>query len=205
VTIIKHDFQTGKHVDSKIDVNKKKIPGYQLRIDLDYSSPAIWRTIRVPGTLSLHSLHAILQICFGWNDDATYRFLVGKIFYGPDTIDTSNNISNSSEVQLHELEKGMGFIFAYIYDGGNGWECEITLEEVLSANDEVSAPQLLNAHQGRPPSSFDDIHEYQDFLRVLAESDTDRTSALAKHNLADTFDPAFCDIETLKRQIKSIQ
>jgi hypothetical protein len=204
VTIIKHDFQAEKHVASKGDEKTKKIPGYQLRIDLDYSSPTISRIVRVPGTLTLHALHAVMQICYGWNDDATYRFLVGKVFYGPNSSEVSNNIFNASEVQLHELEKGMGFIFAYIYDGGNGWECEITLEAILPADDEVPYPQLLNAYQGRLPASFDDIHEYQEFLGILQDSATDRASVLAMHNLADNYDPAFCDIESLKRQLKLV-
>lgn len=126
------------------------------------------------------------------------------MYYGPDSNQVSENIFNASEVQLHELEKGMGFIFAYIYDGGNGWECEITLEEILSANDKIPYPQLLTAHQGRPPASFDDIHEYQEFLAILNDSATDRASVLARHNLADSYDPEFCDIESLKKQLKSI-
>ena len=42
-------------------------PGYILHIKLEFvTNPAIWRTLRVPKTISLHALHLILQKVFSW-------------------------------------------------------------------------------------------------------------------------------------------
>jgi len=204
VTIIKHDFQTGKKAEGTINTKKEKISVYQLRIHIDYSSPIIWRTIQVPGTLKLSALHSILQICFGWNDEATYRFLVGKTFYGPDPTDESRGLFNDSEVQLHELEKVMRFIFSYIYDGGNGWECELTLEEVLPMTETVTHPVLIAAEHASPPNSVADIHEYMEMLSQINELSSVRDKVLAQHDLASTYDPTYFDVNSVNAQLKSI-
>lgn len=202
MTIIRHDFQRSKQSsDSK---EKEKIPGFQLRIELSYSSPPIWRTVNVPGTFTLSELHTIIQHCFGWRDDATYRFLVGKIFYSPDEISTISGSRPSSAIQLHELEKDMGFIFSYLYDGGCGWECEITLEHLFPDTQEVPHPCLIEANGACPPSVIEDIHEYQEMLTNLEKADINREEILANSGVSPSFDPEFCDIAAINNLIKEI-
>ncbi len=39
---------------------------YYLRIQLVGIEPPIWRKIMVPGAISLHTLHKMLQVVMGW-------------------------------------------------------------------------------------------------------------------------------------------
>lgn len=204
MTIIKHDFQNKSQIGSRTETGKKKIPGYQLRIELSYSSPPIWRTVNLPGTLSLYDLHSVIQICFGWDNEATHRFLVGKIFYSPGVTDTSGGIRSEAEIELHELEKDMGFIFSYLYDGGCGWECEITLEQVFPDAKSYPHPVLVSAGRAYPPPYIEDIHEYQTMLTELEKAVVHRKKILAEHGIASSFDPLYCDTTSINDRLKHI-
>lgn len=199
MTIIKHDFQrTKEQTDKKSE--KKKIPGYRLRIDLGFSSPPIWRSLTVPGTMTLAELHKVIQHCFGWEGDETYRFLVGKIFYSPHEPSTTGG-SRSTDTQLHKLEEYMGFIFSYLFDGGCGWECELSLEEVIPDAKDVPQPVVADGEGASPPPSTEDIHEYIAFLQKLDNEPESRAQLLATHGLSLTFDASICDLEGINQSI----
>jgi len=203
VTIIRHDFSRDKKAEGQIE-EKKKIPGFQLRIDLCYSSPQVWRTVNVPGTLSLAGLHAVIQHCFGWPDEATHRFLVGKIFYGPDESSATGGSRSSASTQLHEVEKDMGFIFSYLYDGGCGWECEITLEQRFPDTREIPHPVLTAAGGACLPAVIEDIHEYQDLLGRLEAAADKREKILAEQGIPVSFDPSDCDMTAINDRLREI-
>ncbi|TVQ69826.1 MAG: plasmid pRiA4b ORF-3 family protein, partial [Oceanospirillales bacterium] len=41
---------------------------YQIHIELEKSSPSIWRKLLVPSNLSLDQLHLIIQVTMGWQN-----------------------------------------------------------------------------------------------------------------------------------------
>lgn len=43
-------------------------PVYQLKVTLKGSKPPIWRRIQVPGSITLATLHRIIQVIMGWED-----------------------------------------------------------------------------------------------------------------------------------------
>ena len=57
------------------------VPGYRLKLAVAFSDPLIWRSIEVPGRMTLDRLHRVIQVCMGWDDSDAHQFLVGKIFY----------------------------------------------------------------------------------------------------------------------------
>lgn len=204
MTIIRHDFHNKSKSGRRAETEKIKIPGFQLRIELSYSSPPIWRIVNLPGTLTLAGLHSVIQICFDWKDEATHRFLVGKIFYSPGETDISRGIRSDAEIELHELEKDMGFIFSYLYDGGCGWECEITLEQLFPDAKDISHPVLVAADRACPPPSIEDIHEYQSLLAELRNAPASHEKILAKHDIANSFDPSYCDMTVINNRLKTV-
>ncbi len=204
MTIIRADFQGKTQRDGTTNKEKKKIPGFQLRIELSYSSPLIWRIVNLPGTLTLADFHRIIQICFGWDDSATHRFLIGKVFYSPAKTDTARGIRGEADIQLHELEKDMGFIFSYLYDGGCGWECQVELEKLFPDTRDIPLPVLIAADRANPPEHIEDIHEYQDLLFELGNAQEDRVKILAKNQLDTTFDPSTCNMIAINDKLKDI-
>ena len=63
--------------------NDKPIPSYILHISIMFSDPLIWRRVQIPGTITLATLHDVIQLSMGWTDSHMHQFLVGKISYEP--------------------------------------------------------------------------------------------------------------------------
>lgn len=147
--ILKPDFTVAKNAASRpTEPGRPPLPVYQFYMAISYTDPLVWRRLQVCGGQSLGELHRILQICFGWDDAGQHQFLVGKVFYksspvSGDSADTNPRHDDESRVSLHVLAEAMKFIFTYIYDGGLGWEGEITLEETLPGSREHFAPRLV--------------------------------------------------------------
>lgn len=67
---------------------------YQIKVTLRESKPLIWRRIQVPGNITLHRLHMILQFVMGWANSHLYRF---------DIAGTEYSISDPVEDDFNEL------------------------------------------------------------------------------------------------------
>jgi hypothetical protein len=48
----------------------------ELRLTLAGIEPPIWRYVRVPDAYTLHQLHRVIQLVFGWLDYHLYTFEV---------------------------------------------------------------------------------------------------------------------------------
>lgn len=205
VKIIEPDFQR-KSDNPKSQQKEEVIASYQLRLQLPFSTPSIWRTVKVPGDITLEQLSDTIKICFGWNDDNDHCFLVGKIFYSPlEQTDNQGNIG-TTEIQLHELEEYMGFIFTYHYEGGSGWECEITIDEILPKKETLSHPQVIDGERAAPGNSFDDMHEFEQVVEKLdLGSSAEIVKLLSQYNLGKDYDPSYFETDNLKEQLQAIQ
>lgn len=202
--IIKPDFQKKRESAKKGAPDQDQaVPDYQFLLELAFSSPTIWRRIVVPGRTTLAELHKIINACYGWTEEHGHRFWVGKIFYGPAEVVTNPNKFDEAGVQLHELEEDMGFIFTYLYDAGSGWECEITLEKVITNDGKPGISRLEEGGQANPSLQFIDIHEYQSFLGEFESLPArDASRLLSDYHLARDFDPEYCDMELLGRAVR---
>ena len=79
--VVKGDFAQKQKTVSPSG-RDQPIPGYQLKIGVAFSDPLIWRTVRVPGSMTLTGLHQTIQACMGWSDMDSHQFLVGILFEG---------------------------------------------------------------------------------------------------------------------------
>ena len=53
-----------------------------LRIELKDSDPLIWRQVDVPTSITLKTLHNIIQVAIGWCDCHLWEFTIAKRRYG---------------------------------------------------------------------------------------------------------------------------
>ncbi|BDD88968.1 plasmid pRiA4b ORF-3 family protein [Desulfofustis limnaeus] len=190
--VIRGDFRQGRQARKDTD-RQREIPDYRLFFSVNFSDPPIWRRVLISGKCSLADLHRVIQASFGWSSSADHQFLVGKIFYRPISplpgrveYNRDDGCRDETAVTLAELEEGMSFLFTYLYDGGQGWEVELTLEEVISSPSST-CPRVVDGERAGPPEVVGDIHSYQDLLYTW-ESDPVRRST-GQPMLRD--DPAF--------------
>lgn len=110
---------------------------YQLRISLDRTP--IWRRVVVPESLTLASLHLIIQQAMGWENRHLYVFEVGAKKYGPDDLDDDT-------VTLKSVFKGGSS--GNVYDFGDWWEHTVTLEQITFQ----LVDKLVVAGEGKCPA-----------------------------------------------------
>ena len=120
--------------------------------------------------MTLARLHQVIQVCMDWDESESHQFLVGKIFYQPGF--GIKNMKRDAEYdeknfELHQLEEGMQFLFTYLYDGGEGWELQISLEEIIKAGLGSNDPILLDGERACPPEDVGGVWGYEEFLEVL--------------------------------------
>lgn len=120
--------------------------GYQIKITLKGTSPAIWRRIQLPADFSFELFHDTIQVVFGWQDYHNYNFKIAKkkikvvqnidsdmlIFEKYKIITCDNNLSTY-------LEEGLTCL--YTYDYGDMWEHLIKVEKVIDMEEDY--PILL--------------------------------------------------------------
>ena len=204
--ILKGEFGKTKDVAPEKGETEKAIPGYQLKLAIPFSDPLIWRRVQVPGQLTLADMHRVIQICMGWQDSDTHQFLVGKIFYQPGFgIEDFKRKPEYDEAvfELHQLEEGMQFLFSYLYDGGDGWELQIAVEEILGAGTFKPYPLLLDGANGGPPEETGDIHQYQALLAALEESGVEPADIRMDLGEVSDYRPYVFDFDGINDQLQN--
>ncbi|MCG6931899.1 MAG: plasmid pRiA4b ORF-3 family protein [Desulfofustis sp.] len=205
--ILKGEFGREKPVSSGGIEPDKPIPSYRLKLAVPFSDPLIWRTLEVPGRMTLADLHRVIQVCMGWQDEDSHQFLVGKIFYQPGFgIENYRRKPEYDEAafELHQLEEGMQFLFSYLYDGGDGWELQIALEEILAPKGADGYPVLIDGANNCPPEEAGDIHQYQALLAALDQGGADVEHIRLDFEQTRDFNPFFCDRDGINKHLKRL-
>jgi len=174
--LIKVKFpQHGKKKKIKVALPKGPWKNYQLEITLAYSQPEIWRRIQVPGSMTLHDLHTVIQMAMGWQEQHMHRFEIGGRFYGPQLADDYADaaILDDSRFTLADFESNLLQGIVYTYDFGDDWQHVIMLEKVIPEKEGISYPVLLDGYRACPPEDIGGVPMFQEFLQYLADPEKD--------------------------------
>jgi hypothetical protein len=136
----------------------KKI--YQLRLDLRWMKPPIWRRLLVSEETTLQELHYIIQVSMNWENMHLFKFEVGEKIY-PGTPypheDDQYLFDYYDEDELGSLEeklKDLGLQenskFEYTYDFGADWEHLFVVEKILPAQEGQNYPQCIKGKRNAP-------------------------------------------------------
>ena len=123
---------------------------YCLHVQLTGIEPPIWRTMVVPGAISLHTLHKMLQVVMGWENTHLYVFRLTinekTIVYGlpdPDEESADMRVRDSRRTKLNATVWADWLKLTYEYDLGDSWMHHITIERIEHlADEEVSEDAL---------------------------------------------------------------
>ena len=100
---------------------------FQIKIELEETELNIWRRIQINSDISLHELHHIIQISIGWTNSHLYSFIIDSIEYTVKEYDDYD--VKYADAREYSLEKArIDGPFEYLYDFGDYWEHEITVE-----------------------------------------------------------------------------
>jgi hypothetical protein len=137
-----------------------------IRATLVGIEPTIWRLVRVPESFTLHQLHRVLQLVFGWLDYHLYEFQVrGEQIEGPHP---EAEGTTAQDVLLGELKLKARSRFHYTYDFGDAWEHDLEVVQFLPMPDGSKfdwSPRLMD---GAGASALEDSGGPPGFHRALA-------------------------------------
>jgi len=154
---------------------------YYLRVQLLDIEPLIWRKIVVPGAISLHTLHKMLQVVMGWENAHLYLFRLTinqkTTVYGlpdPDWGDTGIRIRDSRRTKLDATVWDDWLKLTYEYDLGDSWMHQITIEKIERLTGEILyedelwvTPRCLAGARACPPEDAGGTGEYALLLEAL--------------------------------------
>lgn len=111
----------------------------QFKIQIrDIKKPPVWRRIVIPGNFTFHDLHNTIQSAFGWWDEHLYQFQRhpfdgGWTIKEPDDEDDNwgERPEDARETNVLSFIQHMGLEkFVYVYDFGDSWVHDITVEKI---------------------------------------------------------------------------
>jgi hypothetical protein len=187
---------------------------FRVRVDLDGSSPPIWRRLLVASDLRLDELHEALQIAFGWHGGHLHDFreagdarhaerFVSEPEFGDDDLDGTPE----TKVHLDQVLFEPGDRLIYTYDFGDDWQHTIRLEEVLPQDADARRVSVIGGRRAAPPDDCGGVFGYQMLLAKLADPsdpEHDRLSGWFAEYVDDVseFDPAKVDLDAIDQVMR---
>lgn len=177
---------------------------YQMKVTLKGSKPPIWRRFQVPGNISLHKLHDILQVIMGWTNSHLYRFdIAGREFGEPDPVYADNGIDmrDASRAKLNRVAPSEKMKFIYEYDFGDSWLHEILVEQILPAEPGMYYPVCLKGKRACPPEDCGGIWGYAHLLEIIRDATSEEYEEMMEW-LGGEFDPEEFDLHEINQMLK---
>src|SRR5215218_121944 len=151
---------------------KPKPRALDLRITIAEIEPPIWRRVRVPDAYTLHQLHRVIQLVFGWLDYHLYAFAIGGRRFEEPLEEAEDE--DSTAVRLRDLPLGTGAGFTYTYDFGDQWVHEIVVEELYIStqiDDEDPLPMLYGGGRAGPREDCGGPDGHREMCEALLDPD----------------------------------
>lgn len=114
----------------------------------------LWRRIALPDEASLHALASAILNAVSFDHDHLYefsipnRFGIEKKFVHP----YMDRETSATEISIGKAPLHIGQTITFLYDFGDHWEFNVTLERV-DADMEIEKSLVLKAH-GEPPKQY---------------------------------------------------
>jgi len=139
----------------------------QIKVTLLDTDPPVWRRLLVPATIRLDRLDRVIQAAMGWTNSHLHMFIHHTGHYGVPDLDLP--LHNERDATLRDLAGGEGDAFGYEYDFGDGWEHEVRLEKLVSAEPGGRYPRCLAGARACPPEDCGGTSGYAELIDTLAD------------------------------------
>jgi hypothetical protein len=185
---------------------KNPMPIYQLKIVLLDIDPPIIRILQIKGNVNLGKLHDYIQGAMGWTNSHLHEFKINEQRYqAEEQMDGSiddPDMYDEREYRINKLLKE-GDSFEYIYDLGDFWEHEITVEKIIPPEDGVKYPICIYGERSCPPEDSGGTSIYEDILEVLNDPNHGEYEHYSEW-VGEDFDPEKFDLEKTNRLLGDI-
>lgn len=177
-----------------------------LRVELKGVKPLVWRWVAVPETITLGTLHVVLQIVMGWGGGHLHEFEVNHQRYGMKDadLDFGEPILDERRMRLSTLIKRGVRRFTYEYDFGDGWEHLIKIEDRMATTTAGLPIQCIGGANACPPDDIGGPYGYAEFLQVMADPDHEEHQRMREW-IGGAFNPAAFDADAVNQVLATIK
>jgi hypothetical protein len=176
-----------------------------LRIELCDSDPLIWRQLEVPTSISLKTLHGIIQAAMGWLDYHLWEFTIGEHRYGlriDEDWGTEPRIE-ASKVRLRKVLASGQTLMSYVYDFGDEWTHRLVLTNIRAGEPGVEYPRYVAGERDGPPEDCGGIPGFYEKLEIAADPEHPDYEDIREW-LGDGYDPAVLDERQIRIELQRI-
>jgi hypothetical protein len=142
-----------------------------LRIELVDTDPLIWRQVEVPTSITLKTLHNIIQAAMGWFDLHLWEMRLGKQTYGL-PMDEDWGVEpriDGAKVRLSQVLGPRKTVIDYTYDFGDSWEHRLILTNVRFGEPSTAYPRYTAGENAAPPEDCGGLPGFYAALEALAD------------------------------------
>jgi hypothetical protein len=149
---------------------------YQFKISLRGIKPPIWRRIETLD-MTLAKFHEAIQTAMGWTNSHLHSFEIGRTRYTDprmlDEVFPDSSEKSYGRMKISDLINSHGpkLKLNYLYDFGDGWEHDVTLEKTTTRLPSVQYPRCLSGKRCCPPEDVGGIYGYESFLEAIGNPD----------------------------------
>lgn len=177
---------------------------YQIKVTLDGIRPSIWRRLLVPASITLESLHDVLQVAFGWTDSHLHEFEARGLHYGQPDSELEMERVDERHVALEEVLRKPKETMNYEYDFGDSWMHKVVLEKVLPDVENQKALCCLAGERAAPPEDCGGPWRYAELLNALSDpSHTEHAEMLEW--IEDDFDPEYLELPQINKVLAAMK
>jgi Plasmid pRiA4b ORF-3-like protein len=150
---------------------------FQFRVELEDTSPVVWRSFQVPHAISFYELHEVLQVVMGWMNSHLFMFRGDDLTIteaGEEDLWEDGEFRDAHEVKLHEVISVPKDSIVYRYDFGDSWEHTLTLEKTLTEEDvQFTIPRCLDGANACPPEDCGGVPGFERIKEILSNTKDD--------------------------------
>lgn len=179
-------------------------PIYQLKVTLIDSKPAIWRRFQVKKETTLLNLHDILQIVMGWDGGHLHEFRIGELRFGEPVPEEGYDVVDERRVKLSQVAPSDPITFEYLYDFGDGWEHEVSIESGVDKKTGVRYPICIEGARACPPEDVGAMPGYEAFLKAIRNKRHPEHKEMLSW-IGGHFDPEAFDLDAVNRELSKLK
>jgi Plasmid pRiA4b ORF-3-like protein len=174
---------------------------HELRVTLLDVSPPVWRQLRVPSALPLSTVHAVVQLAFGWEERHLHEWRIGDITYGlADEDSWGEELADESTAILGEVAPADSML-RYDYDFGDGWEHLVEVVSVTPYDANVAPVACLAGARACPPEDSGGPSGYEHLIDALRDPDDAEHEEMVEL-VGDAWNPEEFDVNQVNRQLE---
>jgi len=172
---------------------------YQMKITLRDVDPPVWRRLLIPADATLGDLNFILQAAMGWTNSHLHQFTIDGMDYSDPRFEV-DGAEDEFAVTLADVVPAERLRFNLLYDFGDAWDHEITVEKILPRESGERYPLCVAGERACPPEDCGGVWGYEELLEAILDPKHEEHGSMLEW-FGGAFDPEAFDAAALNKRL----